>query len=54
MWILKGVMCRIDTKVRNITYYRYTGSLFHLTNIVCHYDLYEKLRDMRNDTRHLK
>ena len=53
-WILKVVLCRIDSNVRNITYCRYTGSLFYLTNIVCHCDLYEKLRYMRNDTGHLK
>jgi hypothetical protein len=44
MWILKGVLCRVDTNVRNITYCRYTGSLFYLTNIVCHYDLKEKAK----------
>jgi hypothetical protein len=53
-WILKGVLCRIDSNVRNIIYCRYTGSLFYPTSIVCHYDLYEKLRDMRNDTVHIK
>jgi hypothetical protein len=53
-WILKGVLRRIDTNVRNVTYCRYTESLFYLTNIVCHYDLYEKLRDMRNETGRLK